>query len=197
MQEMSFWQLVENSPEWVGVLANALFAIVTIYVVYRQVRVMEWQNNLVRLQYEHEWLLRLNEGREQVLKLGRKLHRYASGVKEKPQSSDQRLWAEVQETVGELDARLNILDVSAYSGQYDNWFPRLSEYVGAVRKAVIADYEFKTTYSVDDGIPSLSTRKTLKEAEHKNEPINILLDLEAAIRMEFFDFKTRWDAALG
>ena len=41
MQEMSFWQLVENSPEWVGVFANALFAIVTIYVVYRQVRVME------------------------------------------------------------------------------------------------------------------------------------------------------------
>ena len=52
MQEMSFWQLVENSPEWVGVFANALFAIVTIYVVYRQVRVMGWQNNLIRLQHE-------------------------------------------------------------------------------------------------------------------------------------------------
>ena len=40
MQEMSFWQVVENSPEWVGVIANTLFAIVTIGVVVWQGRVM-------------------------------------------------------------------------------------------------------------------------------------------------------------
>jgi len=184
MQEMSFWQLVENSPEWVGVFANALFAIVTIYVVYRQVRVMEWQNNLIRLQHEHERLLRLNEGREQLLKLARKLHRDGSYFKEKPQNGDQRFWGEVQDTAEELNARLSTLDVSAYSGQYDNWFPRLTGYVDAVLKAVIAEYEFKTTYSVNDGIPSLSTRTALKDANKEHSPINIVLDLEAAIRMD-------------
>jgi hypothetical protein len=85
MQEMTFWQLVRNSPEWVGVFANALFAIVTIGVVIWQVLVMRWQgrnsdrheriqNRLIRLQHEHEWLLRMNAEREQVLKLARKLH---------------------------------------------------------------------------------------------------------------------------
>src|SRR5580698_514380 len=85
MEPVSFWQLVENSPEWVGVLVNALFALVTITIIGLQVRVMIWQgrnseqheriqNRLIKLQHEHSWLLRLNAEREQLLVSGRKLH---------------------------------------------------------------------------------------------------------------------------
>jgi len=86
--------------------------------------------------------------------------------------------------------------VSAYIGQYDNWYPRLKEYLDAVLDAVIAEYALKTTYSVDDGIPSPSTRKALKDANREHNPIKILRDLEAAIRMEFAEFKSKWDVAL-
>ncbi|MGC2330793.1 MAG: hypothetical protein WA581_05025 [Candidatus Acidiferrales bacterium] len=40
---MSLWHLIWNSPEWVAVFANALFALVTISVIVWQVRVMIWQ----------------------------------------------------------------------------------------------------------------------------------------------------------
>ena len=74
MHEMSFWELIKNSPEWIGVFANIVFALVTIGVLIWQVRVMRWQgrnserneriqNRLIRLQHEHEWVVRLNAER--------------------------------------------------------------------------------------------------------------------------------------
>ena len=207
MQEISFWQLVKNSPEWVGVFANALFAIVTIGVVIWQVRVMKWQgrnserheriqNKLIRLQHEHEWLLRLNAEREQVLKLARKLHLNAGCLKQTPSGGDQLNWEEVQNTVYELSERLRILDVRAYSGVYDMWFPSLTDYVDAVLKAVIDDGNFNCTNALTSQAPNLSTRTALKDADDRYKPISIFLDLEAAIRMEFFEFKKKWDAEL-
>jgi hypothetical protein len=196
MQEMSFWQVVENSPEWIGVIANTLFAIVTIGVVVWQGRVMVRQNKLMQLEHEHDWLLHSNEARQQVINLARKLHRVAGCIKEAPRSGDQHSWEELQDTAYELKEHLQTLDVSAYSGEHDNWFPRLIEYVDAVLHAVAADYEFKAKYSVDEEAPSLSTRNALQDADKKYDPIKILLDLEAAVRMEFFDFKTKWAAAL-
>jgi hypothetical protein len=211
MEYMSFWQLVENSPEWVGVFANALFAATTIVVIIwqvcvmkaqtrvmrLQVRAMRWQghlsarhegiqNRLTHLQLEREWVFHKNREREQLLKLARKLH-LAAGCLEQPSGGNKLIWEEVQDTVHELSERLRILDVVIYSGEYGMWFPSLSEYVAAVLDAVIGD---------SDEIPNLSTRKAMKAAEDRYKPINIFLDLEAAIRMEFFDFKNKWDAAL-
>jgi hypothetical protein len=214
MEPMSFWQLVENSPEWVGVFANALFAVVTIGVVIwqvcvmkAQVRVMQWQgrnsarherlqNRLLRLQHEHEWLLRLNAEREQLLKLARKLHLAAYGLKVTQSNADALNWQEVQDTAYELASRLEILDIAAFTGKNDNWYPNLTRYVDAVQQAVVEDSKFNKTYSEKPDSPNLSTRKALQAAAERYEPIKIFLDLESAIRMEFFDFKSKWDTAL-
>ena len=207
MQEMSFWQLVKNSPEWVGVIANSLFAGTTIGVIIWQVRVMLWQarnsehheriqSRLIRLQHEHEWLLRLNAEREQVLKSARKLHLRAASLKPREQSCDQINWEELQDTAYELSQRLSILDLSAYSSEFDNWYPSLTAYVDAVLKAVLDDQKLNETYTLTDQIPNLSTREALKVADESYKPIKIFLDLEAAIRMGFFDFKQKWDAVL-
>jgi hypothetical protein len=207
MHEMSFWELAKNSPEWVGVFANALFALVTIGVVVWQVRVMKWQgrnserheraqNTLIRLQHEHEWMLRINAEREQFLRLGRKLHLAAGCLRLEPSIADKITWEQVQDTAFELRDRLSILDLRAYSGLYDSWYPRLETYVDAVVKAVVEDRKFDGTYDTADGTPNLTTRKTLMEMDESYKPINIFLDIEVAIRMEFFDFKGRWDAEL-
>jgi cell division protein FtsL len=207
MQEMSFWQLVKNSPEWVGVFANALFAIVTIGVVIWQVRVMKWQgrnsqrheriqNKLIRLQHEHECLLLLNAEREKILKLANKLHLAATSLKETESKGDPLIWEELRNTVHELHDRLRILDVAAYSGLHDQWHPNLEDYVDAVRNAVLEDGKFNSTHSLTDQTPNLFTRKALKDVDDRCEPISIFLDLETAIRMEFSEFKEKWDAEL-
>src|SRR5438477_13174839 len=87
MQPMSFWELVERSPEWLTLLANVIFALVTTGVLVWQVRVMKWQgrlmesqgrnsarhertqNSLFRLQLEHELLVRLNAERQRLREL--------------------------------------------------------------------------------------------------------------------------------
>jgi hypothetical protein len=207
MHAISFWELVKNSPEWVGVFANALFALVTIGVVIWQVRVMKWQgrnserheriqNRLIRLQHEHEWMLRINAEREQFLRLGRKLHLAAGCLRQVSSIADKINWEQVQDTAYELRDRLGILDLRAYSGLYDSWHPSLETYVDAVLKAVIEDQKFDGTYGTTDGTPNLSTRKALEDADECYKPISIFLDIETAIRMEFFEFKNKWDAEL-
>jgi len=203
MEPMSFWQLVENSPEWVGVFANAIFAITTITVIIWQVcvmkvqvRVMKWQvrssarhehiqNRLIRLQHEHEWVIRKNQEREQILKLGRKLH-LDLGVLQHPSETEATIWGETQDTMYELEARLRILDV-ALCGEHDNWFITLEDYVEAVVKIVIAD---------PNDFPSEQTKQALHDAEQHHNPTAIFLNIEEAIRMEFFDFKDKWDGML-
>jgi hypothetical protein len=207
MEPMSLWQLVENSPEWLGVFANILFAIVTIGVLIWQVRVMKWQgrnserheriqNKLIRLQHEHEWLLRLNDEREKILKLARKLHLATTRLKEKESKGDQPIWDELRDTVYELHERLRILDVAAHSGFYDQWFPNLSDYVEAVQNAVLEDGNLNSRYGLAGETPNLTTRKVLKDVNDHCNPTNIFLDLETAIRMEFSEFKEKWDAEL-
>lgn len=212
MQPMSLSQLILNNPEWMGVFANALFAVITIGVITwqgcmmraqvrvmaLQVRVMRWQgrlsarheriqNRLIRLQHEHEWVLQRNREREQLLKLGRDLHLTAGCLREKSSTADHLHWEQLQDTIHELHSRLNILDVAVFSSENDGWFFNLKGYVDAVLKAVIDE---------NSETPNLSTRKALKDADDAYKPINIFLDLEAAIRMEFFDFKNKWDDAL-
>jgi hypothetical protein len=89
---------------------------------------------------------------------------------------------------------LKILDVAAFTGDNDDWFPSLSGYVDAVLEAVVADSKFNREFNVKYESPNLTTRKALKAAHDRYNPFRIFLDLEAAIRMEFFDFKNRWDA---
>jgi hypothetical protein len=208
MEPMSFWELVKNSPEWAGVISSTAFAIVTTVVIIWQVRVMRWQgrnserheyiqNRLIRLQHEHEWLLRLNAEREKILAMARKLHLIAGCLKERQQAGDVLNWEELQDKVFELSERLRVLDVRAYSGAYDSkWSATLTLYVNAVLKAVIDDGKFNVTYAQTNAIPNVSTRKALEEANDTYSPTGIFLDLETAIRMEFGEFKDKWDAEL-
>jgi hypothetical protein len=207
MEPMSVWRLALDNPEWAGVFANSLFAATTIAVIIWQVRVMTWQgrnserheriqNRLIRLQHEHSWVLRLNAEREQLLKLGRKLYLAANALKEKPTEFDPLRWVEVQETVTELSSRLQVLDVAAFTGPFDRWYINLRDYVEAVQKAWIDDSSFNQTFSLSSDSPTLSTRKTLKEAGERCDIIGTFLEIEGAIRMEFHQFKKKWDDAL-
>ncbi len=83
-----------------------------------------------------------------------------------------------------------------YSGVYDKWYVALVFYVEAVLKAVVDDEKFNETYALTNLTPNLTTRTALKNLNAEHNPTGIFLDLEAAIRMEFFDFKGKWDAAL-
>ncbi len=203
MHEMSFWEIVENSPEWFGAIANGLFALVTIGVVIWQAivmrgqnKIMRKQNTIIRLQHEHEWLFRLNVERQQILQVTSKLLPVVGAIREKKRESDAHFWEQTQDIANELLARLNTLDVSAYSTEYGGWFPVLLEYVRAVLQAVSDDFESKATFDVLDPVPSPSTREALRVAYKQYNPTRALLDLESAIRMEHLDFKDRWKVAL-
>lgn len=214
MEPMSFWQLIENNPEWVAVFSSGLFAIVTtavivwqVYVMKAQVRVMLWQgrmsgrheriqNRLIRLQHEHEWMVQRNREREQLLKLGRSLHVAAGCLADSQSNADHLHWDELRNVLDELRDRLRILDVGTYTGAYDQWFISLESYVDDLTSAVIEDGEFSARYRVPADTPNVTTRHTLKEIDQRWKPISIFLDIEAAIRMEFFDFKTKWDGEL-
>jgi hypothetical protein len=203
-----------NSPEWVGVIASTVFAVCTIAIIWRQVcvmqaqvRVMQWQgrnssrheqiqNQLLRLQHEHEWLLRLNAEREQLLKSARDLYLTASSLKEEQSIADVLNWGRLQDIAYELHRRLDILDSTVFTGQYDQWYASLDDYVESVLATVSNDYELRETYKLKDEGPVLSTRKSLQAAVEQYKPMDIFLNMESAIRMEFFDFKKRWDAIL-
>jgi hypothetical protein len=198
MEPMSLRQLILNNPEWFSALTSALFAAITVTVITWQLIVMRWQahnsnrherirNQLIRLQHEHEWIIQRNREREQLLKLARKLNLAASCVKDAPSDADSLHMEEVRDTVDELNSRLSILDVATFCGEYDDWFPALAGYVSAMLNAVIEEPNLT---------PGLPTRKALSDIRERCEPTKIFLDLEKAIRLEFFDFKNRWDAIL-
>jgi hypothetical protein len=48
MEPMSFWRLLENSPEWVSAIATVLFGVATLIVIISQVRVMKAQTRVLR-----------------------------------------------------------------------------------------------------------------------------------------------------
>jgi hypothetical protein len=117
-------------------------------------------------------------------------------LKEQETSADSLHWSELVDKVYELNKRLRILDLRAYSDPYGNWFPALEAYVDAVLKLVIADGEFSETYSLPAGTPNASTRAQLRELHVRHDPTQIRLDIKTAIRMELFGFKEKWDATL-
>jgi hypothetical protein len=214
IEPMSFWQLVVNNPEWVAALASIVFASFTVAVLIwqvcvmkAQVRIMKWQarasaryehiqNRLIRLQHEHEWVLQKNRERAEILKSARKLHIAAGCLKEEKSIADSLHWSEVNDVAYELNGRLSILDVAAFMGPYDDWYPNLRQYLEAVVNALIADSDFNKTWDLSSDSPNLTTRKALNAAEQNYKMIDVFLDLEKAIRMEYFEFKQKWDALL-
>jgi hypothetical protein len=68
--------------------------------------------------------------------------------------------------------------------------------VEAVQDAVLEDANLNNKYGLSGETPNLSIRKALKDLNDRCDPIKIFLDLETAIRMEFSEFKEKWDATL-
>ncbi len=197
MHPLSLWQLLLNNPEWVAVFASSLFSLVTVIVIIWQVCVMIWQgrtsarheriqNKLIRLQHEHEWLWQTNRERTEIAALTRRLHR-AIGPLLDHKSLEGLIWGETLDIADDLRSRLDVLDTATFAGPYDQWFPKLEQYVDAVLKAVVEEAS---------GHPTDEARRKLADAEKQGNPIDIGLEIEAAIRMEFFEFKEKWDALL-
>jgi hypothetical protein len=218
MHEMSFWKLIENSPEWVAVFASSVFAIVTTIVVWRQyrvmqeqVRLMKWQgentdrherqqNRLMQYGYEHEWMKGLNAERERLLNLVRKMQAIslaliiAGDYAGMQPARDEQNWRELDETAGELDTRLQVLDVAVYAGSHNtNWYQSLREYVAAILKAIQDEAEFRNNLKLKRAGSSPNLAKLLTAVDDHHDPVKIALGLEAAIRTEFTLFKQKWD----
>jgi|HubBroStandDraft_5_1064220.scaffolds.fasta_scaffold127013_2 hypothetical protein len=217
MHEMSKLEFLLNNPEWVAVFASAVFAVFTItviiwqvFVMKEQVRVMVWQgrtsarhesrqnrliesqNRLIRFQFEHERIQILNGERARLLKLGRKLQLSVSCLKETPSEHDGIFWDEVVDEASELNVRLSTLDIDAYDDFYGEWYFHLTDYVESLLRAIADDGKQP---AIAPGIrPAPTTVAALLAIEKRCDPTQIFLEIETAIRMDFFDFKNRWDA---
>jgi hypothetical protein len=218
MREMSFWKLVENSPEWMAVFASSVFAIVTTIVVWRQyrvmqeqVRLMKWQgentdrherqqNRLMQYGYEHEWMKGLNDERERLLNLVRKMQAtslaliIAGDYARMQAGTDEQNWRELDQTAGELDARLQVLDVAVYAGTHNaDWYQGLREYVASILKAIQDEAEFRYNLKLKREGSSPNLAKLLTAVDDHHDPVKITLGLESAIRTEVTLFKEKWD----
>ncbi len=201
MQPISLWELAKNSPEWVAAFASILFGIVMALLVYWQVIVMKRQgensdrheriaNRTLRLQIEREWILQRNRDRRRLVKLARKLQLAAMTLASNPPVDDPLAWDEVQSAADEITSRLRILDLATFSSEFDSWFSPLEDYAEAVLNAWMAwDKEPPESRTQQ-------TKKALEDADTLFNPGKIRLDLETAIRMEYSDFKDKWDAVL-
>jgi hypothetical protein len=217
LHEMTRLEFLLNNPEWVAVFASAVFAVFTIiviiwqvFVMKAQVRVMVWQgrtsarhesrqnrliesqNRLIRFQFEHQRIQIVNGERAQLLKLGRKLHLSAICLKETPSEHDGIFWDEVVDEVSELNERLSTLDVDAYAGFYGEWYFHLTDYVESLLRAVADDGQYAP--AVPGARPAPTTVATVLATEKRCNPTKIFLEIETAIRMDFFEFKQKWDA---
>src|SRR5580698_1030997 len=210
MHEMSKLEFLLNNPEWVAVFASAVFAVFTItviiwqvFVMKEQVRVMVWQgrtsarhesrqnrliesqNRLIRFQFEHERIQILNGERARLLKLGRKLQLSVSCLKETPSEHDGIFWDEVVDEASELNVRLSTLDIDAYDDFYGEWYFHLTDYVESLLRAIADDGKQP---AIAPGIrPAPTTVAALLAIEKRCDPTQIFLEIETAIRMDFFD----------
>lgn len=151
----------------------------------QQNKLLASQNKLIRYQFEYSWLKELNDERQSLLVLGRQLEDQIKLVAQGDQNVVFTRWAEMRETVEELDGRLKTLNVAVYSGQYDWWHEKLYAYVQSVLEIVRAQTSLP---------PPAITNVRLLRANEQCEIDHIFTTLEQAIESEFFKFKQTWDA---
>lgn len=182
-----------NSPEWIAVFTNSLFAAVTVGVIIWQVCVMRWQggnsdrneriqNRLIRFQFEYARLQHLNDERSKILKLAFELC-LALGTLHGGMLNSDKIWPKMENLSLELRHRLRTSDTAAFTGKHDaEWFINLNGLVDLVTDAL-----FTQSLSVQGAI------QALQQADKKFKSVETLLALESAIRQEFSDFTLKWD----
>lgn len=204
MHEMSFWELVKNSPEWVSALATVVFGLVSAGIILWQVllmrkqgntaaRLLAQQNLLIRWQHEHEWIYERNRVRQELRDLTQRISLAAYGLKGECGSTDSKNWERLFDVAHELSLRLSALDLAVYSTPYDTWYEPLDAYVEGVLMVVGKNAEFTQKHGTDASEPTLSVLKEIEELTKAANPIKIQLDIENSIRMDFLDFKQKWD----
>jgi len=204
MHEMSFWELVENSPEWVSALAAVIFGFVSAGIIVWQVllmwrqgnisaRLFAQQNLLIRWQHEHDWVYERNRVRLELRDLTQKIYLAASCLKGDDSGTDMRNWERLQDVAFELSSRLRALDLAVYSTPYDHWYASLEDYVEGVLNAIIKNVEFARKSGTDEAAPTTSTVKEIEKITEAANLSEIQLDFESSIRMDFFEFKQKWD----
>jgi hypothetical protein len=215
MHEISFWKVVENSPEWVTVFSTFLFAGITAAIIWRQKCVMDhqatimqqqkdvmekqgeisarherMQNRLLQLQHEHEWLTALNARRYEILRTASQLHVDVLYIIRKVEADrDAEVWADVMKGRSQLRLQMDILDVAAYTDDKDGWYTQLASWASELF-GIISEELKSPSYN---GIPTDATRKALQAAETPNPIVPIYL-LQTLIRESTDEFSKKWIA---
>jgi hypothetical protein len=201
MHDYTWTQLLKDNPEWATVVFSAFTTLVIVWQVIVMIlqgrgvdRREHQQNRLIRLQFDHSLLIRMNAEREKILHMAREVHHVAGCLTLPPMTGGESFWEELPVKTYELNQRLRILDLGAYTGPNDTWYFQLEEYINDLVRIIGEDNDFQKLYEMDGMTPADSTRVKLKEAENRHNPIGILLDIEKAMRLEFFEFKGRLDS---
>jgi len=200
MHEMSFWELVRNSPEWVAALAAVVFGCATAFIIGMQVRVMTRQERnsernernqirLLRLQHEHDWMVRLNSERDKILQLSLSVN---AGAVVMQNMSNLATWIKFREDLIELRLRLRSLDVAALTTMNNAWYSRLTDYMNALIVAVNYDATTAAQMGTPGEKPNPITLKAFAEAERLADVPKLFMSIELAIRSEFEDFNAKW-----
>jgi hypothetical protein len=193
MHDYTWSQLLKDNPEWTTVAFSAFTTLVIVWqvvVMILQGRSADQrerhQNNLIRLQHEHEWLDALNAKREGILKTATKLHINVLFIIGNHNANDDVVWSELLKLRSELKLQPETLDVAAYTTDKDGWYEKLAGWSDALFK-IITEY-FKTvtetgTVNVPN-IPPMATRNALKAAKvtfHRLHPCMVFSNPSSTI----------------
>jgi hypothetical protein len=216
MHEMSLWDVLRNNPEWVAAiaavvtaLAALVFGVVTALIIASQVAVMIWQtrsgdrrerhqNNLARLQHEHDWLDALNAKRQSILRTAEKLHIKLLYIIADHGPYVDVVWNEFLELRTDLNLKMKILDVAAYADAPDSWYNGLTAWCDDLFTIVKQHFKRATKHGVPDVpmVPDSETINALKATETKHDPVKRMFALRLAIKTETEAFKHKWDAEI-
>lgn len=148
------------------------------------------QNVILRLQHEHDWLTAYNARREKLLRTVTTLHTLILTIVGTPAYDARGTWSEFLQCRSDMKSQLDLLDAAAFTKETTGWYAELQSWNAELFK-IITNY-FDTTST--PGYPSDTEQQSLKELEHKLNPIRTIYALQRAIQNDTEEFKKRWEA---
>jgi hypothetical protein len=210
MHDYTWVQLLKDNPAWASVCTTTLLAIITgcvivwqVFVMKAQARIMklqatnsnkheieqngllERQNRLIRYQFEYAWLNQLNQERQGLLEMTRRVQAKAMEFASVAPGSRAAVFEDLRNDANRLNDRLSVLNVAVHSGPHDDWYETLDAYMAEVQKALA---------SAKPGRPDADTMNQLLRAGERLDLGHALTGIQHAIEQEFVDFKKNWDA---
>jgi hypothetical protein len=93
----------------------------------------------------------------------------------------------------EISSRLKAVDLAVYTGSYDQWYPSLRDYVDGVLQAIAKSPELAKGDGDDGSARRAVIVKEIENLTKTADLFKIQMDIESSIRMDFFEFKQKWD----